>query len=264
MLSLLPILFALLMRKRGGFYYRSLVSTTCMGAMTVYGMVASLTLPLIGKAGLVNWSVARLYYHLCGFLLAITTTIEGKEHLDRTKGPAVYVCNHQSSMDILLMASVFPKSTSVVAKKQIKYYPFLGWYMTLSNAIFLDRKNRDSAIKEARQAAEDIHRKKTSVWLFPEGTRGRPLDIDMLPFKKGAFYMAVQAKVPIIPIVISNYQNIYNSKTKRFGHGNVKIKVLPPVSTEHVQEDSAAIDQLANKVRNQMLEVLRDISPRLH
>ncbi|CAO3595969.1 unnamed protein product [Absidia cylindrospora] len=260
-MTFLPILFALIMRKKGGFYYKLFVSTFGLGAMGAYGMIASLLLPLVGKTGLINWSVARLYYRIIGFLLGITATVEGKEHLDPAKGPVVYVCNHQSSMDILFMASIFPKDTSVVAKKALKYYPFLGWFMTLSNAIFLDRKNRDSAIKEARQAAQDIHRKKTSVWLYPEGTRGRPLDIDMLPFKKGAFYMAVQARVPIVPVVIANYQNVYNSKAKHFTTGNVKIKALPPVSTEDVLEDSASIDQLSNKIRDQMLDTLREISP---
>ncbi|ORZ13474.1 hypothetical protein BCR42DRAFT_461562 [Absidia repens] len=260
-MTLLPLLFALIMRKKGGFYYKSFISTFGLGTMGAYGMIASLLLPLVGKTGLINWSVARLYYRIIGFLLGITVTVEGKEHLDPAKGPVVYVCNHQSSMDILFMASIFPKDTSVVAKKALKYYPFLGWFMTLSNAIFLDRKNRDSAIKEARQAAQDIHRKKTSVWLYPEGTRGRPLDIDMLPFKKGAFYMAVQARVPIVPIVIANYQNVYNSKAKHFTSGNVKIKALPPVSTDDVLEDSASIDQLSNKIRDQMLDTLREISP---
>ncbi|KAI8068216.1 hypothetical protein BC940DRAFT_299425 [Gongronella butleri] len=260
-LSLAPLIFALVMRKQGGFYYRSIISTVCIGIMATFGVAASLVLPLLGRRGWINWLVARGYYKLCGALLDISTTVEGKQYLDPSYGPAVYVCNHQSSLDVLMMASVFPKMTSVVAKKAIKYYPFLGWFMILSNAIFLDRKNRDSAVKEARQAALDIHRKKTSVWLFPEGTRGRPLEIDMLPFKKGAFYMAVQAQVPIIPIVISNYQNIYNSKAKRFTNGNVKIRVLPPIPTSGVDESSEAVDRLSNYVRDQMLVALREISP---
>lgn len=128
LLSIVPVLFALLMRKKGGFYYRSLMSTIGVGAAAAYGMAASLTLPLVRKAGLINWSVARLYYQICRLLLGISTTIEGEEYLDPARGPAVYVCNHQSNMDIFFMASVFPKNTSVVAKKALKYYPVLGWF----------------------------------------------------------------------------------------------------------------------------------------
>lgn len=96
--------------------------------------------------------------------------------------------------------------------------------MILSKSIFLDRTNREGAIKQARQAAEDIHRKKTSVFIFPEGTRSGVEKVDLLPFKKGAFYMATQAKVPIIPIVVANYKQIYNPKEKHFGYGDIKIK----------------------------------------
>lgn len=98
-----------------------------MALIALYGVLASLTLPIFGKTHLINWTVARLYYHIAGYFTGISVTIEGKEHLE-TGRPSVYVCNHQSSMDVLFMASVFPKATSVVAKKSIKYYPFLGWY----------------------------------------------------------------------------------------------------------------------------------------
>lgn len=96
--------------------------------------------------------------------------------------------------------------------------------MTLSNAIFLDRKNRDNAVKEAKQAAADIHSKKTNVWIFPEGTRGHESEVTLLPFKKGAFYMAVQAKVPIVPVVFSNYSNLYSAKEKRFNAGTLRCR----------------------------------------
>ncbi|KAI9254503.1 hypothetical protein BDA99DRAFT_562608 [Phascolomyces articulosus] len=257
--AVFPVALSAVLRKRGGFYYRQTAQLVAMAFCALYGVLASLTLPIIGKAHLINWSVARLYYHTAGYLTGLTATIEGKEHLN-PKRSAVYVANHQTNMDVLFMASVFPKATSVVAKKALKYYPFLGWFMTLSKAIFLDRKNRESAIKEAKQAAQDIHKKKTSVWLFPEGTRGFADKLDLLPFKKGAFYMAVQARVPIVPIVIANYNHLYDAKAKRFNPGNVKIKVLPPVDTTEIDESSESIDKLANNVRQMMLTTLNDIS----
>ncbi|KAI9491906.1 hypothetical protein BDB00DRAFT_831130 [Zychaea mexicana] len=249
-----------MLRKHGGFYYyRTTTQIFALAFCALYGVFASLSLPLVGKRHLINWSVARLYYHMAGYLTGISVSIEGKEHLD-SKRSAVYVANHQTSMDILFMASVFPKATSVVAKKALKYYPFLGWFMTLSKAIFLDRKNRDSAIKEAKQAALDIHKKQTSVWLFPEGTRGYASKLDLLPFKKGAFYMAVQARVPVVPIVIANYNHLYDFTVKRFDPGTVKIKVLPPVDTSEIDESSESVDKLASNVREMMLATLKEIS----
>lgn len=126
--STLAILaLAVLYRPYGGFYYKTTMSLVCMAFCALWGVIASLILPLFGRADLINWSVARAYYYSCSFFTKLSVTIEGEEYLDPTR-PAVYVCNHQSSMDILFMASVFPKATSVVAKKAIKYYPFLGWY----------------------------------------------------------------------------------------------------------------------------------------
>ncbi|KAI8333338.1 hypothetical protein BC941DRAFT_434446 [Chlamydoabsidia padenii] len=247
-------------RKYGGYRYRCFMSIVLLLVMACYGMVASLILPIFGKAGLINYTVARGYYYLGGFFNGLRCTVLGRENI--LPSPAVYVCNHQSSLDIMVMGAVYPKNASIVAKKEIKYYPFLGWFMTLSNAIFLDRKNRTNALKEARQAAENINKKKISVWLFPEGTRGHSSEVDLLPFKKGAFHMAVQARVPVIPVVIANYNNIYSTKSKRFVPGNINIKVLPPVLTNDISEDSASIDELSVRVRESMLTALRDISPR--
>lgn len=72
--------------------------------------------------------------------------------------------------------------------------------------------------------------------------------------------MAVQARVPIVPIVIANYNHLYNSKAKRFHSGTVKIKVLPPIDTQDVHEDSESINKLSNAVREQMLSALKEIS----
>ncbi|KAI9010855.1 hypothetical protein CLU79DRAFT_772993 [Phycomyces nitens] len=254
-----PIVFAALYRKHGGFYYRSFISIICLAFSAIFGMCAAILFPLVRRSDLTNWSVARLYYHLTYIFLGVSVKVEGAENL-KVEGPAVYVCNHQSSMDVFVMGSVFPKATSVVAKKAIKYYPILGWYMTLSNAIFLDRKNRDSAVKEAQKASDDIHRKNTNVWLFPEGTRGHESEITMLPFKKGAFYMAVQAQVPIVPIVVANYSNIYSSKRKEFKTGVITVRVLPPIPTKNIVAESEAVDQLATATREKMLVALREIS----
>ena len=74
--------------------------------------------------------------------------------------------------------------------------------------------------------------------------------------------MAVQARVPIVPVVIGNYYDLYDSKSKRFNSGVVKIKVLPPVPTTDIPEDSAAIDKLTTSVREDMIKTLKEITVR--
>ncbi|CEI99928.1 hypothetical protein RMCBS344292_14003 [Rhizopus microsporus] len=256
---ILPLLL-LLLRKFNGFYYRSIMTVVSLTIMATYGMIAALIFPVFGYTQYINFTVARGHYYITKFFCGIKVVPEGLEHLEE-KSPVIFVCNHQSSMDIMLFGAFYPKNTSIVAKKEIKYYPFLGWYMRLSNAIFLDRKNRENAIKEARKASEDIRRKGVNVWVFPEGTRGHESEVTLLPFKKGPFYMAVQANVPIVPVVIANYSHLYNAKEKRFLSGVVRAKILPPISTDGIKQESADIEKLATECRRQMLEVLKEITP---
>lgn len=256
--AILP-LSLLLIRNISKFYYRTLMTAISLVIMATYGMLAAITFPIFGYTHHINSSVATGYYYLGLYLCGIEVVPEDIENLE-VKGPVIFVCNHQSSLDIMLMGKVYPQNTTIVAKKELKYYPFLGWFMRLTRVIFLDRKNRENAVKEARQAALDIHKKNTNVWVFPEGTRGHESEITLLPFKKGPFYMAVQAKVPIVPVVIGNYSHLYSAKQKRYDSGAIRCRVLPPISTENVKEESADIEELATECRRQMLDVLKEIS----
>lgn len=123
-----PIIFQAIFRKRGGFVYRRIVAIILMAVSASYGVCASLVLPVLGKAHLISYSVARLEAFLNKRFLAITATVEGEENLAKLGEPAIYVANHQTLMDIMYMGTVFPKGTSVMAKRSIKYYPVLGWF----------------------------------------------------------------------------------------------------------------------------------------
>ena len=100
--------------------------------------------------------------------------------------------------------------------------PFLGWWMSLSGAVFVDRGNSAKAIRSLTAAGEAIKARHTSLWMFPEGTRSMREHHDMLPFKKGAFHMAIQAGVPIVPVVCENYWRLYRKGV--FETGTLKIK----------------------------------------
>ncbi len=73
-------------------------------------------------------------------------------------------------------------------------------------------------------AADEMTRRGQSVWMFPEGTRSYAEEPGLLPFKKGAFHLAVQAGVPIVPVVVANYSDVFSMKKFRFNSGTVKIK----------------------------------------
>lgn len=97
-----------------------------------------------------------------------------------------------------------------------------------------------------------------SVFIFPEGTRSYAEKPELLPFKKGAFHLAVQAQVPIVPIVCANYSHVLNVKKKRFSPGVVDVSVLPPIPTKGLT--AADVDALVKKTRDAMLEELIRLS----
>lgn len=96
--------------------------------------------------------------------------------------------------------------------------------MALSRTVFIDRANSTNARQAMAGAAEEIQREKQSVYIFPEGTRSYAKEPTLLPFKKGAFHLAVQAGVPIVPVVVANYSDVLYAKEWRFNAGTIPVK----------------------------------------
>lgn len=95
--------------------------------------------------------------------------------------------------------------------------------------------------------------------MFPEGTRSYSSTPVLLPFKKGAFHLAVDAQVPIVPVVAANYADILSVRERRFRSGTVRVKILPPVKTEGLKPED--VEALVERVRVDMGRVLGEISP---
>lgn len=183
-------------------------------------------------------------------VLGIEIIINNPEPL-KTR-PAVFVANHQSELDILMLGKMFPQYTSVTAKKILKYYPFLGWFMTLSGSVYIDRVNRENALKAFSGAIAHMKKQRQSVFIFPEGTRSHSQVPKLLPFKKGAFHFAVQAQVPMVPWVVSNYSKVFNFKSRTFVPGKIVIEVLEPIDTVGMTAEN--ISDLVKDVEQKMQE----------
>ena len=140
--------------------------------------------------------------------------------------PSVFIGNHQSALDLLIHACVQCVPVLSMGKKELKFLPFFGWMFWLSGQIFLDRRNRTKAVESLENAAKRMKAEKVSVWMFPEGTRSRGQGL--LPFKRGAFHLAISAQVPIVTIAASPYRSIHLNSWRP---GKVVLDVLPPVST---------------------------------
>ncbi|KIH90598.1 lysophosphatidate acyltransferase [Sporothrix brasiliensis 5110] len=239
-----------------GFAARILASWIALVSCAIYGVFASIALRLSGgnRWQSAQWATARAFKLTMSLLTGITFEVEDPhDYLGGTR-PAVFVGNHQSALDVLMLGCMFPKYCSVTAKSSLRNYPFLGWFMRLSGTIFIDRANSKDARTAMRGAADAILSQRQSVYMFPEGTRSYAQEATMLPFKKGAFHLAVQAGVPVVPVVVANYSHLYSTGKLRFLPGKIPIKVLEPIPTTGLTTDD--VTALTERVREAMLQEL--------
>ncbi|XP_059049319.1 1-acyl-sn-glycerol-3-phosphate acyltransferase beta-like [Achroia grisella] len=179
------------------------------------------------------------------------------ENVIREERGAVVVSNHQSSLDILGMFQLWhiAKNMTAIAKKEIFYvWPF-GLAAYLAGVVFIDRSKTKYAYDALKVTSDVMVNKKTKIWLFPEGTRNKDYS-GMLPFKKGAFNMAVAAQVPIIPAVFSPYYFI-NKKKHIFNKGHVIIQFLDPEPTTGLTMED--VPDLIEKIHTKMMAVYKDL-----
>lgn len=209
---------------KAAFVARVLASYISLVLVALYGVFASIALTLAGKQQIAQWATGRAFYYLMRLTIGVSFDVQDPKNILGTTRPAVFIGNHQTELDVLMLGTVFPQYCSVTAKASLKKTPFLGWFMTLSGSIFLDRKNSKDARDAMKGAAQEIQSKRQSVYMFPEGTRSYAKDATLLPFKKGAFHLAVQAGVPIVPIVVANYSNVLYVKNLVFNSGKIPIK----------------------------------------
>ena len=188
-------------------------------------------------------------------LAGIRLKIEGRENLE-VEPPAVFLGNHQSAMDMATFGAVRVPRCTVVIKKEVQWIPIVG-QMFMASAILIDRKKGADAREALKKAVALMKAKRASVGMFPEGTRNRTRE-GMLPFKKGAFHLAIEAQVPIVPIVCGSLNSLIDPKKKIFRGGELRIRVLPPVSTAGLTRDD--LDSLIETVRSQMLKTFEEIS----
>ena len=162
------------------------------------------------------------------------------------RGQAIYVCNHQDSLDMFLYPPMFPYNLALLGKHSLMYIPLFGLLFWLAGNIFINRSNKTKASNAMAEAARTVHKKGCAVFIFPEGTRSRGRGL--LPFKHGAFTLAIEAGLPIVPLCFSStHKNVDLTKLKA---GVCIGEYLPPVSTEGLSRTDAKA--LAEKVHAQM------------
>lgn len=204
----------------------------------LFGIPATL-LALVGVKRATMW-LGKPWSRCCLWLVGARVRILDAERLTLAQ-PCIYLANHQSAVDIWAMLIALPSSTRFVAKQSLFRIPGLGWAMRASGFIAIDRTNRSAAVKSLRVAAERI-RDGSPVVLYPEGTRSK--DGILQPFKKGPFHLAVQARVPLVPMLLVGTHRVMPPGSLHFRPGRVEVRVLPPVEMHEGEKAEALRDRM--------------------
>ena len=217
------------------------------GSLGILGIVLCLLVPggsaLMPVARLWSWLILKTYRVRSSVVLHP----EGS-----SRRPAVYVANHQSQFDIPALALAMPVDFRMVAKRELLYIPIFGWALWLAGFIFIERGDRDRAIRSLDRAVRTIHRG-TSIVVFAEGTRSP--DDRLLPFKKGGFILALQAGVPIVPVSIRGGGQVMSKGSLSVRPGTIEVVFGAPVSTSTYT--LATKDALIAAVRDRIATGLR-------
>ncbi|KAJ8734692.1 hypothetical protein PYW08_013942 [Mythimna loreyi] len=195
--------------------------------------------------------------------------IRNGEILAEDRG-AVIISNHQSVLDIAGFNNAWylARKLYLIVKREVIWTGPLGIVTYLCGSIFIDRQNPKEANKILERTKQIMTEDKIKIWIFPEGTRNRNWNGKLLPFKKGAFNIAVRAQVPILPVVYSPYYFIDNDKYV-FNKGHVILQCLEPVSTkgltlEDVPALTERLHQIMSRAFEQLSKEVQSTSPMKH
>jgi 1-acyl-sn-glycerol-3-phosphate acyltransferase len=181
-------------------------------------------------------------------LTSIRVNVIGRENVLMNR-PQIFMANHQSDFDILIVLAYIPGQFRWIVKKELFKIPVFGKAMRNAGYIEIDRQNHEKALKSLEEAAQKIREGK-SVVTFPEGTRSR--DGKIKTFKQGMFHLAIQAGVPIVPISIIGAHEIMPKRSLKVRPGKITMIIDRPVDVSGYTVETRA--QLIEEVRNIIIE----------
>ncbi|KAG5460740.1 MAG: hypothetical protein BJ554DRAFT_7171 [Olpidium bornovanus] len=164
---------------RAQFALKVLLFALSLAASSLVGILAAPFLLLAGRRNDTCRVVGRTFRALCALFAGVSVRLQLPHHL--ATRPAIFVANHQSTLDVLVMGAVIPGDCTVIAKTSLRRVPLVGQFL------WIDRKNTASAKEAMARAVDKIKASKMSCFVYPEGTRSHLKNAQLLPFKKVSF-----------------------------------------------------------------------------
>ena len=165
----------------------------------------------------------------------------------------IFMCNHESALDIILGVKCIPNKIIFLAKKELFKIPIFGWAMKFSGMIKIDRQNSEIAKISVERATQKLIKSKFSTLIYPEGTRSK--NGRLLPFKKGGFILAIKSKIPLVPITIIGSGKALPKGKYFIKKEYIKIIINPPILTNEFiyEEKEDLIQNCRNIIKNNII-----------
>lgn len=179
----------------------------------------------------------------------IKTEITGLENVPGGR-PCIFMCNHVSNLDPPVVLPLLPGRSSVLLKKELMRIPILGRAMRMGQFVPVERGGKRDAAQTSVIAAGEALASGLNILVFPEGTRSR--DGRLAAFKKGPFFLAMETKAPVVPVVISGTQEMMRKGSMVILPGTARIKLLPAIEPSEFQTR----EELLRAVRSAIAEAL--------
>ncbi len=238
------LLSSLLTRASRTVYQQTLAWLFCATYIPLMVVLLVVTLgrfkSTLGAVLMRGWGKGLLW--ISGVRLAIDHDVQ--QELAQRRGRVV-TFNHCSTLDLFVGAALVPNGAIIVVKKELRYLPLIGQVIFLLDVVFVDRKNRESAAASLRAAGARLRQGRHTAMISPEGTRSPAGTVG--PFKMGPFHLAVEAQVPLVPLVWHGCADLYPRHRVHCEPGVVRVSMLPEVPT--AGRTSADVHALAAEVR---------------
>jgi 1-acyl-sn-glycerol-3-phosphate acyltransferase len=197
----------------------------------------------------------KVFCHSLVRMMGWKIEVENRARMEEQR-PCVIVANHQSFLDVVTFGSVFPRRTVSAGKREIGKIPVFGWFYRLSGNLIIDRDRARAAHHSLEEAAKTVRDERVSLWFMPEGHRNR--SSHLLPFKTGAFRLAIAAGVPIVPVVAEPLDVIVDTNRHLARPGTLRIRVLDPIGTQGLA--GRDLPDLVASTRSRMQQALEEMS----
>ena len=182
-------------------------------------------------------SWANYVLRVCG----VDVSVSGLSNIpDET---VIFVCNHQSFFDIPVLLGCLDKPYGLLSKDDIKKIPFINKWMVELNCVFIDRKNPRSAVKSLTKVGDNLEQGYSMI-IFPEGTRSKTSEVAR--FKSGAFKLAVQKNVSVVPIALNGTNQVFENNNHLIKPHHVTLKILPKIPVLADTDFKVVLEQAYN------------------